>query len=213
MDTGDFWDEDAVLTDLLFTTNMSISDIAKELDWNTAKTSQRIKQLGLEWVRRKDRKLSRGHAALTDIMKKLLPGEEVINEHHIGERLMLDIYCPKYKLAAEYHGRQHFFYSNLFHKDKYDFEQGQLRDERKIELCKEQGIALIVFRYCDKLTDDAVFERMLEAIRSAPEAPKMERRTMKGNPFYEKMKQRNSDYRKQTYRKMKNKRKNESDDD
>lgn len=205
MKTDDFWDGDAILTDLMFTTNKSVAEIAEVIGWTPTETSERIKHLGLSWIRRNNKKLSRGHAALTDIMRKLLPSEEIINEYHVGERLMLDVYCPKFKIGAEYHGRQHFFYSNLFHKDKFDFLDGQKRDERKIELCKEQGISLIVFRYSDKLTDEAVFERMLEAIRATPyvEKPKS---TAKDNPYYEKIKQQRREYNKAAYRRMKEQR-------
>lgn len=205
MKPEEFWDEDAILTDLLFTTNLSPSEIAKELEWTQAKTAQRIKDLGLTWVRRSNHKLSRGHAALTTIMQKLLPGEPIVNEHHIGERLMLDIYCPTYKIAAEFHGRQHFFYSNLFHENLYDFKAGVARDERKVELCKELGISLVVFRYNDKLTDEAVYDRMIEAIRSTPPVVK-ERKTIKGNAYYEQMKQRKREQDRINYQKMKQRR-------
>jgi hypothetical protein len=202
MKDEEFWEEDAILKDLLFTTNMSIAEISREMDWTQAKTSKRIKQLGLSWVRRDNRKLSRGHAALTTIMKRLLPGEEVVNEYHIGERLMLDVYCAKYKVAAEYHGRQHFFFSNLFHKDMADFREGQERDERKVELCREQGIALVVFRFNDKLTDEAVYDRMIEAIRDTPYVKK-EKKTIKGNAYYEAMKQRKREQNRINYQRMK----------
>lgn len=202
----EFWDEDAILTDLLFTSNMSVAEMAKELDWTQVQTSKRIKQLGLSWVRRNNKKLSRGHAALTQIMRKLIPGEEIINEFHVGERLMLDIYCPKFKLGAEYHGRQHFFYNNLHYADLSEFKKAQERDDRKVELCKEQGIALIVFRYNDKLTDEAVYERMLDAMRATPYVKKESISKLKGNPYYEKMKQRQREYNRATYQKLKEKR-------
>lgn len=209
MKDTEFWDEDAILKDALFETNLSIAAIGEKVGWSRAKTAQRIKQLGLEWVRRNNRKLSRGHAALTDIMQKLLPGEVIINEHHIGERLMLDIYCENYKLAAEYHGRQHFFYSNLFHKSKQDFIDQQNRDIRKEELCKEKGIGLVVFRFNDDLDDDAVYDRMIEAIRNTPYGDEEETKkkpTFKGNHFYEKMQAKQREYRKQKYREYKNNR-------
>lgn len=210
MKSEEFWDEDAIIKDALFDTNLSIAAIGEQIGWSRAKTAQRIKQLGLDWVRRNNRKLSRGHAALTDIMQKLLPGETIINEHHIGHRLMLDIYCDSYKLAAEYHGRQHFFYSNLFHNSRQDFIDQQRRDELKAELCREQGIALVVFRYHDELTDDAVYDRMIEAIRATPystDEEKKDKPSFKGNHFYEKMKARQREYRKQKYREYKNSRK------
>lgn len=201
----EFWDSDAIIKDCLFDTNLSLKDIATKVGLSQAELSKRIKQLGLEWVRRKNRKLSRGHAALTELFEQLLPGQTIINEHHIGERLMLDIYCEAYQLAAEYHGRQHFFYSNLFHKDKQDFLDGQKRDERKVELCKELGIALVVFRYSDDLTIDAVYERIMEAIKSTPIIKEEKKSTFKGNHFYEKAKARQREYRKQQYREYKRK--------
>lgn len=209
MKPEEFWDLDTILKDLLFESNLSIQHIADELDLSVYKVNQRIKQLGLGWVRRNNRKLSRGHAALTQIMQKLLVGEKVINEHHIGERLMLDIYCDSYKLAAEYHGRQHFEYSNLFHKDRQDFLDGQARDERKVELCKEQGIALIVFRYNDELTEEAVYDRMMEAIRKTPyKARKKTAYKLSPNSkaYYESAKIRQQQYRKQKYQELKKRR-------
>lgn len=207
MKSEEFWDEDAIIKDLLFEGNLSIAAIGEQIGWNRAQTAKRIKQLGLDWVKRKDRKLSRGHAALTEIMQRLLPGETIVNEHHIGERLMLDIYCDKYRLGAEYHGRQHFFYSNLFHKSKEDFHAQQARDERKMLLCQEQGIALVVFRFNDELTDDAVFDRMIEAIKSTPYVePEKKKNTFKGNHFYEKQKAKQREYRKQKYREYKDRR-------
>lgn len=192
----EFWDEDAILKDLLFESNMSVADIAKELGWSQSRTYQRIKQLGLSWVKRNNRKLSRGAAALTDIFKKIFPGEIIVNEHHVGERLFLDIYCPSYQVAAEYHGRQHFVYSNLFFNSAEDFKAAQGRDSRKIELCKELGIALVTFRFNDEMTESIVMDRILEAIRTTPKATKV-------NSFEESMKQRRREYNKTMYQKMK----------
>ena len=53
-----------------------------------------------------------------------------------------------------------------FFDTKYDFEEAQKRDLKKIERCKELGIALIVFRYNDKLTEQSVYDRIIEAIRT-----------------------------------------------
>src|SRR4051794_4516019 len=100
------WDEfeDAILTDLVFDSNLSAREIAKDLDATELEIKKRIRDLGLSWVRRKNGHLSRGQGALTTIMRKLLPNEKIVTEEPIGERLRLDVYCPSYKLAAEYHG-------------------------------------------------------------------------------------------------------------
>lgn len=199
-------EKDELLKDLLFDTNLPLTKIAEELGWTQYQLNKRMQALGLSWVKRHYHKLSRGHASLVKIFENLLPGEEVITEHHIGERLMLDVYCPKYRVAAEYHGRQHFQYVSHFHKDRQDFLEGLDRDDRKMELCKEQGIALIVFRYNDTLTEEIVFDRLLTAIRETPyrkdeESPAKQR--FKGNAYYEKMQRKNREYRKVQYQKLK----------
>lgn len=208
----EFLEKDSQLIELLFESNMPVSKIAEVLDWSLAETSKRIRELGLTWVRRNDRKMSRGHAALTSMVKKLLPGVEVINEHHIGERLMLDIYCPKYKLALEFHGRQHFFFNTHFYGTYDDFRMAQERDVRKAELCKRQGITLVVFCYNERLTEDDVFNRILHAIKSTAsiEVPastekkyKQQSTSLKGNPVYEEAKRKRKEWEKESRQRIK----------
>ena len=134
------------LIDLLFDTNMSISDIARELEFEISEINKKINNLGLNWLKTSRRKMSRGQSALTDILKKLIPGEEIVNEYHIGEKLKIDIYCPSYKLAIEFHGRQHFFYTGRFFDSKYEFEEAQKRDIKKEQYCRDNGIALEIGR-------------------------------------------------------------------
>src|SRR5688500_5448531 len=129
-----YWDEydDSLLTDFIFDSSLSVREMAKELDREELDVTKRIRDLGLSWVRRsKGHHASRGAAALIAMIRKLLPGETVVTEEHIGKRLMLDVYCPKYKLAAEYHGRQHFFYTEYFHGNKDGFRESQRRDQLK----------------------------------------------------------------------------------
>jgi hypothetical protein len=206
------WEEEIedkeFLTDLLFDTSLTLSQIAKEMSISINDLNKKINQLGLNWLKEHHRKMSRGQAALTSIMKKLIPGESIVNEYHVGDRLKLDVYCPKYKLAAEYHGRQHFFYTQRFFDSKYEFEEAQKRDVKKVERCKELGITLIVFRYNDQLTEDSVYDRMLQAIRESEYVPKeVVKKSIKTNPAYLEAKKRNSVRRKQVYKTMKEKRK------
>lgn len=199
-------DDDEFLTDMLFETNLSIAQIAKELDRTIAHVNKRINHLGLSWVKDQRRKMSKGQSILTSVMKKLLPGEKIINEFHIGERLKLDVYCPSYQIAAEYHGRQHFYYTQRFFDSKYEFEQAQIRDAKKAERCRELGIALIVFRYNDLLNEQAVYDRMIEAIRlSKPSIETKKKKSVTDNPVYQEAKKKNSESRKKYYRKMKEK--------
>lgn len=197
-------DDVQFLVDLLLETNLSISAISRQLNVSVNEVNKKINQLGLSWLKESRKKMSRGQTALTQIMQKILPGEEIINEYHIDDRLRFDVYCPSYKLAAEYHGRQHFFYTSRFFESKYEFEEAQKRDEKKVQYCKDNGIALIVFRYNDSLTEDSVYNRMLEAIRSSDYiSNRKQKKSLTNNPFYNEAKKKNSEYRKNLYRKIK----------
>jgi hypothetical protein len=204
-------DDIQFLIDLLMDTNMSIVDISKEIGVNVSDVNKKINQLGLNWLKNSRRKMSRGQTALTAIMKKLLPGEEIVNEFHIGDRLKFDVYCPTYKIAAEYHGRQHFYYTSRFFESKYEFLEAQKRDAKKVQYCKDNGIALVVFRYNDSLTEDSVYDRILEAIRDSEHIPKdiSFKKSIKENPFYLEAKKRNSEYKKNLYQKIKEKKLND----
>lgn len=188
------WHDDYVLADLLLDTNRSMHEIAELLEISQTELQNRIKIAELEWIRRTDRKVSRGQSALTDILKKLLPREKIVNEYQLGDRLRLDIYCPNYKLAIEYHGRQHFMQIGMFHPTYDDFVRAQQRDIAKVNKCKDLGITLVVFRYDDDLSEEAVYNRILQAIRQHSDiehpAPKTKKRwSMKDHPFYDEIKE------------------------
>ena len=204
-------DDDLFLIDLLFDSDLSLTAIAKELGLSFPQLNKKINSLGLGWVKEKKKKSSRGQTALTAALQKLLPNQIIVNEHHIGERLRLDVYCPSYKIAAEFHGRQHFYYTKRFFDSRYDFEQAQKRDLRKIELCRENNIDLIVFRYNDDLSEQAVYDRLLHALRSSKLVPQEEKKNKKSithNKFYQDRKKQHNERKKEAYKKMKSRRDN-----
>jgi very-short-patch-repair endonuclease len=200
----------AKIINLLFETDKSIAKVAEELCITGLQLNKAITRLGLGWVKDHRRKMSKGQTALTSIMQKLIPNEVIISEFHLGERLKLDVYCPKYKLGAEFHGIQHFQYTERFFDTRDDFLEAQKRDLRKIELCKEQGIALVVFRYDDKLTEESVYDRILTAIKTTGSEPVVKKRkSIKDNPTYQIAKKNNSEKKKTLYKELKEKRKND----
>jgi very-short-patch-repair endonuclease len=202
-------DDDLFLVDLLLDSSLSLAEIAREIGLSINELNKKINSLGLSWIKEQKKKSSRGQSALTSVMKKLLPGEKIVNEHHIGERLRLDVYCPSYRLAAEFHGRQHFFYTERFFDSKYEFEEAIKRDEKKAALCKEQGIALVVFRYNDLLTEESVYHRLLEALRSNGWSPKQSKnkKSITSDPFYIKQQELRRQKSKEMYRAIKEKKK------
>jgi len=70
-----------------------------------------------------------------------------LEEHPIGERLMLDIYLPDFKCGVELHGKQHMEFSPFFHTDAKGWEDQKRRDRRKIDICDREDIILVVFKY------------------------------------------------------------------
>lgn len=89
----------------------------------------------------KDR--SRGALRLKQLLQKALPGYRLREEYHIGERLRLDFYFPDLNLAVEYDGCQHQRYIPYFHSTYEEFLEACQRDQRKEELCDQQGILLL----------------------------------------------------------------------
>lgn len=207
----DYWEYDNHLVELLLDSRLQLREIATEVGISETVACQRIKMLGLDWVWGRSKKMSRGATALTQVLKKLIPGEQIVNEFHIGERLKLDIYCPKYKLAVEFHGRQHFDHVPFYHDSYEDFKRAQERDDRKAEMCKEQGITLVVFRYNDNLNEDVVYDRLLAAMQACDAAPVelKPKRSSKDSPLYEQLKSKRKAYERDLRRKIKQDRKDD----
>ena len=152
---------------------------------------------------------SKGQNELEVIVRELLPMETLTKEHHIGEKLRLDLFYPKYNIAFEYHGRQHFEYVEHFHGDIYGFQDAMTRDIRKAQLCEEHGIVLLVFRYDEKLDQEMVGARIHEAIINSEkvEPPKPKRRSWpkadKESPYHKELNERRRKYAQENYQRMK----------
>lgn len=197
---------DPLLIDLLFSTDMTVKEIALRLGKSVAEVRKQLAGLGLGWVREREG-LSRGQAALTNIMERLLPGEKVEIEYPIGERLKLDVFCPKVRLAAEYHGQQHFVFIEHFHRDKDGFRDSQRRDIRKAQLCKEKGITLVVFCAQNPMTEDFVFNSLMEALRESPPTLGREHKVREKTAYQLEAAERDRAYRKRVYQIRKKERK------
>jgi len=199
------------LVHLLFETDQSFSAIAKSMDIKFNELNTMLKKLGLYWIKDHRKKMSKGQSILTSIVKKLLPGQKIINEYHLGDRLKLDVYCPSYRLACEFHGIQHFKYSPLFFDSKEEFIEAQKRDSKKAEMCAQHGIQLVVFRYNDNISEDNVYDRILDALRSGANdkstVKKIKKPSIKTNHMYQKAKKLRSENSKKYYKKMKEQKK------
>lgn len=67
--------------------------------------------------------------------------------------LELDCYESTLRLACEFQGRQHYYYTPYFHKTREDFEKQKERDAIKVALCKRLGIYLIRVPYSVRFYD------------------------------------------------------------
>lgn len=78
------------------------------------------------------------------ILEELFPGDIVLEEFPCcGERLFLDFFLPRRKLAVEVQGRQHREFVAFFHNTMADFKAQQKRDKVKEEWCKINEIKLV----------------------------------------------------------------------
>lgn len=81
--------------------------------------------------------------------------KQVLDKHHIPYNVQypiktkgiqrFDFYLPRYNVAIEYNGKQHYeaiaYFNSL--KKQSSFEYQQQRDERKRQYCRDHGIKLI----------------------------------------------------------------------
>lgn len=94
------------------------------------------------------------------IIDELFPNEIVLEEFFLpGDRLYLDFFLPRKKIAVEVMGDQHYNFNSFFHGSKEDFLRSQERDSRKSLWCTLNNISLVVIRQSDK--EDKVRNKLL----------------------------------------------------
>ena len=77
-----------------------------------------------------------------------------------GQRVILDGYCEKQKLAFEYHGEQHTQQSKMFHDAQRTLVKQKARDKLVRSFCKKEKIRLIEISHLDFRDVDAFLERV-----------------------------------------------------
>ncbi len=117
----------------------------------------------------KGKKISKGEKATKDIIEEIFDLEFVnvrpkfMSNPETGRNLELDCYNSYLKLALEYNGKQHYEYTEKFHKcNIQNFYNQQQRDELKSYLCKKNGIDLIVVPYYEDDKESYILMELLK---------------------------------------------------
>lgn len=101
-------------------------------------------------------------------MKKSFPEVEFIWEYKsewLGEQ-RIDIFLPKYNIAIEYNGEQHYFPVEVFGGEER-FQLQIQQDELKIEKCKNNQVDLLIIKYDNEKED---LKAVCEAIKTKIES-------------------------------------------
>lgn len=87
--------------------------------------------------------------------------------------MWVDIVFEEEKLALEYHGPQHMYWPNRFHRTKKVFDAQLERDQLKEKLLKEHGYTVITWPHTKYLSKRAVYARLEDsgyAVKMPPRA-------------------------------------------
>lgn len=74
-----------------------------------------------------------------------------------GNRMELDGFNDKLKLAFEYQGEQHFTADHLFHNNADDFNKRLRDDKHKLKLCEDNSVILIIVPFSVSQQDLPVY--------------------------------------------------------
>jgi very-short-patch-repair endonuclease len=178
-------------------------DIANHFDCSPATVRRYAKEMDIKLAREK----SYGQLNLRKLLATTFPGYLIQEEYGIGERLRLDFYIPELMLGFEYDGSQHEEYSSYFHGDVDKFVEAKARDQRKEELCSEQGIKLVRVNKDNPLTQHDLHQVALDHLdKLDPPEPKPKKSNGNGkkmsdnNGYYKELRRKQS---RERYRRQK----------
>ena len=70
------------------------------------------------------------------------------------------------RLAFEYQGVLHLKFNGHFHDDIEDLERIQARDKRKIEMCRDKNIVLLVINQLSKISQENAWQAICEELNT-----------------------------------------------
>lgn len=98
-----------------------------------------------KWPRRtKEKCKSNFQWTIGQVIDRVFPGQIVLEEFYVpGEKLRIDFFLPRLKLAVEVMGEQHYSYNSFFHGNKEAFARSKQRDVKKAQWCEINDIRLV----------------------------------------------------------------------
>lgn len=101
------------------------------------------------------------------ISKKMSFQSQVNFEGLVDQRkLFYDFYLPEHKILIECNGKQHYKYTELFHKNLHNFHRQLHHDWLKRKYAKQHSLELVVFKYTKKKKLMKEVEKFLSTISS-----------------------------------------------
>ncbi len=110
-----------------------------------------------------DRSRSQYHLACRDLLKKLYPFKQILEEVPLpgvsaGCTLHADFYVPAVALIVEVQGQQHFKYVAHFHKNRMAFLHALRLDQLKRQWCELNCLRHVAVRFDE---DENVWRRKI----------------------------------------------------
>lgn len=103
---------------------------------------------------------------LYSFLLTMFKGEEIIRQYKpewLTNRKSLDFYIPKYKIAIEHQGSQHFMIVKYFDGSDEKLSRIMQNDEEKIMECEKNNVSLLHFTYeLRKKPDNCFYELFLK---------------------------------------------------
>ncbi len=161
------------IANLILNLGQSLVEIRSQLHDIDARTSKLGRQLDnkIENITRQEfgvRKVGEAWVSetlLLNIVRRLLPDDEVIHHYHPDwlEGLELDIFVPRLSLAIEYQGQQHFHAIATWGGEE-SLKANQERDRLKVLRCSQASVTLVTVDYTEPLTEDYIRQVIAKAI-------------------------------------------------
>lgn len=146
---------------------------------------------------------SHDQRTLFDYLKEIYPKLEICYEYPLYEvNQRMDLFVPALGLCIEYDGNFHNEFNSFFHKDFEDYKKTRFMDQKKLEYLTGKGVKVVRIKH-NKMVKSS---QELKAIIDSVPYPDFEYSGIEDvNPVKKERLERDRTYRKELYRKYKEK--------